>query len=120
MSHYGKIIKSATLGILGVIAFATTIPAQADGAGAFLGGIAVARIGSNIRDQTDAQEDQAYYAQQQAAAAQSQAAAAHSQAAASQPESAETRIKKLDNLLAQGLITKDEYNTQKQKILNSL
>ena len=113
MSHYGKIIKSATLGILGVIAFATTIPAQADGAGAFLGGIAVARIGSNMRDRTDAQEDQAYYAQQQAAAAQSQAAA-------SQPESAEVRIKKLDNLLAQGLITKDEYNTQKQKILNSL
>ena len=101
------------LGILGVIAFATSIPAQAGGAGAFLGGIAVARIGSNIRDRTDAEEDQAYYAQQQAAAAQSQAAA-------SQPESAEVRIKKLDNLLAQGLITKDEYNTQKQKILNSL
>ena len=113
MSHYGKIIKSATLGILGVIAFATTIPAQADGAGDFLGGIAVARIGSNMRDRTDAEQDQAYYAQQQAAAAQSQAAA-------SKPESAETRIKKLDNLLAQGLITKDEYNTQKQKILNSL
>ena len=113
MSHYGNIVKSTMLGILGVIAFATSIPAQADGAGAFLGGIAVARIGSNIRDRTDAEEDQAYYAQQQAAAAQSQAAA-------SQPESAEVRIKKLDNLLAQGLITKDEYNTQKQKILNSL
>ena len=101
------------LGTLGAIAVSTSIPAQADGAGAFLGGIAVARIGSNIRDRTDAEEDQAYYAQQQAAAAQSQAAA-------SQPESAEVRIKKLDNLLAQGLITKDEYNTQKQKILNSL
>ena len=113
MSHYGKIVKSTMLGILGVIAFATSIPAQAGGAGAFLGGIAVAKIGSNMRDRTDAQEDQAYYAQQQAAAAQSQAAA-------SQPESAEVRIKKLDNLLAQGLITKDEYNTQKQKILNSL
>ena len=113
MSRYGKIVKSTMLGILGVIAFATSIPAQAGGAGAFLGGIAVAKIGSNMRDRTDAQEDQAYYAQQQAAAAQSQAAA-------SQPESAEVRIKKLDNLLAQGLITKDEYNTQKQKILNSL
>ena len=113
MSNYGKIVKSVMLGTLGAIAVSTSIPAQADGAGAFLGGIAVARIGSNIRDRTDAEEDQAYYAQQQAAAAQSQAAA-------SQPESAEVRIKKLDNLLAQGLITKDEYNTQKQKILNSL
>ena len=113
MSHYGKIFKSTMLGILGVIAFTTSIPAQADGAGAFLGGIAVARIGQNMRDRTDAQEDQAYYAQQQASAAQSQAAA-------SKPESAEVRIKKLDNLLAQGLITKDEYNTQKQKNLNSL
>jgi membrane protease subunit (stomatin/prohibitin family) len=113
MSHYGKIVKSTMLGILGVIAFATSIPAQAGGAGAFLGGIAVARIGSNMRDRTDAEEDQAYYAQQQAAAAQSQAAAA-------QQPSVESQIRKLDNLLAQGLITKDEYNTQKKRILDSL
>jgi membrane protease subunit (stomatin/prohibitin family) len=115
MSHYGKIIKSATLGILGAIAFATSIPAQADGAGAFIGGIAVARIGQNARDRRDYEEDQAYYAQQQANAAQQQANAAQQQ----QP-SAESQIRKLDNLLAQGLITKDEYNTQKQKILDSL
>ena len=109
------------LGILGVIAFATSIPAQADGAGAFLGGIAVARIGQNMRDRTDAEEDQAYYAQQQAAAAQQQANAATQQANAAQSSgSAESQIRKLDDLLAQGLITKDEYNTQKQKVLDSL
>jgi len=118
MSHYGKIIKSATLGILGVIAFATTIPAQADGAGAFLGGIAVAKIGSNVRDRRDYEEDQAYYAQQQANAAQQQANAAQYQAQSS--GSAESQIKKLNDLLAQGLITQDEYNTQKQKILDNL
>ena len=114
MSHYGKIVKSATLGILGVIAFATTIPAQADGAGAFLGGVAVSRIARNARDRNDYEEDQAYYAQQQANAAQQQANAAQSSG------SAEDQIRKLDSLLAQGLITKDEYATQKQKVLDSL
>lgn len=114
MSHYGKIVKSAMLGTLGVIAFATTIPAQADGAGAFIGGVAVARIGQHARDRRDYEEDQAYYAQQQAAAAQQQANAAQSSG------SAEDQIRKLDSLLAQGLITKDEYATQKQKVLDSL
>lgn len=118
MSHYGKIVKSAMLGTLGVIAFATTIPAQADGAGAFIGGVAVARIGQHARDRRDYEEDQAYYAQQQAAAAQQQANAAQYQAQSS--GSAESQIRKLDDLLAQGLITKDEYATQKQKILDSL
>ena len=102
------------LGTLGVIAFATSIPAQAGGAGAFLGGVAVAKIGQHARDRNDYEEDQAYYAQQQANAAQQQANAAQSSG------SAESQIRKLDNLLAQGLITKDEYNTQKQKILDSL
>ena len=114
MSNYGKIIKSATLGILGVIAFATTIPAQADGAGAFLGGVAVSRIARNARDRNDYEEDQAYYAQQQANAAQQQANAAQSSG------SVESQIRKLDDLKAQGLITQDEYNTQKQRILDSL
>ena len=114
MSHYGKIVKSVMLGTLGVIAFATSIPAQAGGAGAFLGGIAVAKIGQNARDRNDYEEDQAYYAQQQANAAQQQANAAQSSG------SAESQIRKLDNLLAQGLITQDEYNTQKQRILNNL
>ena len=114
MSNYGKIVKSVMLGTLGAIAVSTSIPAQADGAGAFLGGIAVARIGSNMRDRRDYEEDQAYYAQQQAYAAQQQANAAQSSG------SAEDQIRKLDSLLAQGLITKDEYATQKQKVLDSL
>ena len=114
MSHYGKIVKSVMLGTLGVIAFATSIPAQAGGACAFLGGVAVAKIGQHARDRNDYEEDQAYYAQQQANAAQQQANAAQSSG------SAESQIRKLDNLLAQGLITQDEYSTQKQKILDSL
>jgi len=99
--------------LVSVIAITASVPAQAGGAGAFLGGIAAVKIGENIRDRTDAQEDQAYYAQQQAQIAQAQA----NRPPASSPEE---QIKKLDKLLAGGYITKDEYNTQKQKILNNL
>lgn len=97
--------------IVSVIAITASIPAQAGHAGAFIGGIAVAKVGQNMRDRTEAEQQQAYYAQQQAYAAQSQAAA---------PSSAEEKIQKLDNLLASGYITKDEYAAQKQKILNNL
>jgi len=99
--------------VVSVITITASIPVQAGGAGAFLGGIAVARIGQNMRDRNDYEEDQAYYAQQQAYATQAQANAPSK-------SSAEEQIKKLDSLLAGGYITKDEYRTQKQKILDSL
>ena len=97
--------------IVSVIAITATVPVQAGHAGAFLGGIAVARIGQNMRDRTDAEQDQAYYSQQQAYAAQSNA---------SNASSPEERIKQLDRLLAGGYISQQEYNAKKQEILNSL
>jgi len=95
-----------------VIAITSSIPAQADGAGAFLGGVAVARIGSNVRDRRDYEEDQAYYAQQQAQAAQSQAAASQ--------QSPQERIAQLDRLAAGGYITPEEYRAKKQAILDGM
>jgi len=95
-----------------VIAITSSIPAQADGAGAFIGGIAVARIGQNVRDQRDYEEDQAYYAQQQAQAAQSQAAAAQ--------QTPQQRIAELDKLAAGGYITPEEYKAKKQAILDEM
>ena len=100
---------------LGVIAFSVTVPAMADGAGAFLGGIAVARIGQNVRDRNDYEEDQAYYAQQQAQAAQQQA-----NAATQQPQTAEEKIAQLDKLAAGGYISKEEYKSRKKAILDSM
>jgi hypothetical protein len=94
-----------------VIAITSSIPAQADGAGAFLGGIAVARIGSNVRDRRDYEEDQAYYSQQQAQATQSQA---YSQ------KSPQQRIAELDKLAAGGYITPEEYKAKKQSILDGM
>ena len=99
--------------ILGVIAITVSVPVQAGHAGAFIGGVAVARIGQNMRDQTEAQQQQAYYAQQQANAAQTQASASK----ASTPQE---KIKQLDNLLAGGYISQAEYNSKKEDILNNL
>jgi len=94
-----------------IIAITSSIPAQADGAGAFLGGIAVAKIGSNVRDRRDYEEDQAYYAQQQAQAAQAQAN--------SQP-SAEQQLAQLQDLAQKGYITPEEYKAKKKAILDSM
>ena len=99
--------------ILGVIAITVSVPVQAGHAGAFIGGIAVAKIGQNMRDQTEAEQQQAYYAQQQAYAAQAQANASKS-------SSPEEKIRKLDDLLAGGYITQAEYNAKKEDILNNL
>jgi len=103
--------KILMLSAISVIAITSSIPAQADGAGAFLGGVAVARIGSNVRDRRDYEEDQAYYAQQQAQAAQSQAN--------SQP-SAEQQLAQLQDLAQKGYITPEEYKAKKKGILDSL
>ena len=59
-------LKNMMLVAVGAIAFSVTVPVLADGAGAFLGGIAVARIGRSIRENNEAQRDQADAAQQQA------------------------------------------------------
>ena len=100
---------------VGAITFSVTVPAMADGAGAFLGGIAVAKIGQSVRDRNDYEEDQAYYAQQQAQAAQQQADAAQQQ-----PQTAEEKIAQLDRLAAGGYISPEEYKSRKKAILDSM
>jgi membrane protease subunit (stomatin/prohibitin family) len=115
MSRYGKNAMSMMLCtfIVSVIAITASVPVHAGHAGAFIGGIAVARIGQNMRDQTEAEQQQAYYAQQQAYAAQAQATAP-------QASSPQEKIRKLDELLAGGYITQAEYNSKKEDILNNL
>jgi hypothetical protein len=111
MKLYMNRAKILLLCAFGIIAIIPSMPAQADGLGAFIGGVAVARIGSNIRDTRDAEEDQAYYAQQQAQATQSQA---------NSQKSTEQRIAELDKLAAGGYITPEEYKAKKKAILDSL
>ena len=103
--------KILVLCALSAIAITSSIPAQADGAGAFLGGIAVAKIGSNVRDRRDYEEDQAYYQQQQAQAAQQQA---------NSGQSAEAQLAQLQDLAQKGYITPEEYKAKKKAILDSM
>jgi hypothetical protein len=106
-----NLAKKLMLCALGVVAVTSSITAQADGAGAFLGGIAVARIGSNVRDRRDYEEDQAYYAQQQAYASQSQA---------NTQKSTEQQLADLQDLAQKGYITPEEYKAKKKAILDSM
>ena len=107
--------KKLMLCAFGVIAVTVSIPsAQAGHAGAFLGGIAVAKIGQSVRDRNDYEEDQAYYAQQQAQAAQSQAAQS------SRKPTAEDQLAQLQDLAAKGYITPEEYKAKKKAILDNM
>ena len=91
----------------------TSLPLYADNVGAFIGGVAAAKIGNNMRRRTEAEEAQA------AAQAQplQQAAPVHSAPA---QQTAEQRIAELDKLAAGGYITPEEYKKKKQAIIDSL
>lgn len=92
-------------------------PARADDAGAFIGGVMAARIGRNMRDRTEAEQQQAQAAQDQAYYAQQQQV----QQAAPAPEpTVEERLAKLDKLAEGGYITPEEYKTKKQAILDEI
>ncbi|MGB5716033.1 MAG: hypothetical protein WBN81_02965 [Gammaproteobacteria bacterium] len=92
----------------------TSLPLYADNAGAFIGGVAAARIGDNMRRRTAAEEQQAAAAQAQPV---QQAAPVHSAPA---QQTAEQRIAELDKLAAGGYITPEEYKKKKQAIIDSM
>lgn len=87
---------------------------HADKTGAFLGGMVTAKVLSNMSERTEAEKQQAYYAQQQA----QQQAQPVPQAAPAQ--TAEQKLAELDKLAANGYITPDEYKAKKQQILDSM
>ena len=107
-------IKKATCGATGALLLATamsiSMPAQADNTGAFIGGVAAARIGQNMRARTEAEQQQAYNSQQPV------------QQAAPPPaeKTAKQQIQELDSLAAGGYITPEEYKTKKQAIIDSM
>ena len=119
-----KIRNTALAGALAALFAAPTaflaLPAQADEAGAFIGGIAAARIGSNMRARTRAEQEQAYYAQQQAQAAQQAQPVQQAAPAAPAQQSTEEKLAQLDKLAAGGYITPEEYKAKRQQILDSM
>jgi ATPase subunit of ABC transporter with duplicated ATPase domains len=119
MKNYKKFTMNSMTACLFTIAVITaSVPVQAGNWGAFVGGVAAARIVQNTREQNQYAQDQAYYAQQTAQAAQQQATIAQAQAS-SQP-SAESRLDQLNKLAAGGYISPAEYKAKKKEILDSM
>jgi hypothetical protein len=108
-----RIVIGAACAALTASLITTTLPAQADDAGAFVGGMLAGRVMRNMNERTQAEKQQAYYAQQQAQSAQVQQA----QAAPPAQKSTEQRLQELDALAAGGYISPEEYKAKKQQIL---
>lgn len=105
---------SAAACVLMLAGLTITSPVIASDVGAFLGGVLATKVLGNMRERTDAEQEQAYYAQQRAAQPVAQ------QAPAAQQSSPEQRIKQLDKLAAGGYITPQEYKAKKKAILDSM
>jgi hypothetical protein len=105
------IAKGTLVCVLATAAGAMSTSVLASEAGAFIGGVFATKIVGNMRDRTEAE-------QQQAAAAQSMAQRPVETAPVQ--KSAEQRIAELDKLAAGGYITPEEYKAKKQQILDSM
>jgi ABC-type sugar transport system substrate-binding protein len=92
----------------GLLAF--SVPARADGAGWFIGGMVTTKVLSNAERRTQAQEAQAYRPAPQPVQ--------QVQAQPARP-SKETQLQELDRLAAGGYITPQEYKDRRQAILSS-
>ena len=111
MTIRNKIVSGALACVIGSAAFSISVPARASDAGAFIGGVFATKLLGNMRDRTDAEQQQAYYAQQSAQRPVSSAPA---------QSSPESRIKELDKLAAGGYITPAEYKRKKKAILDNM
>ena len=111
MSFKAKMGLGAVACVLGMTMAAMSTPVLADGAGAFIGGVLATKVVGNMRDQTEAQQEQAYYARQSAAQPVPQAPA---------QKSPEQRIAELDKLAAGGYITPEEYKSKKKAIVDGM
>jgi hypothetical protein len=110
MSERNEILLSmvACAASAGLLAFSA--PAQADGAGWFLGGMVTSKVLSNAERRTQAEEAQAYRPAPQPV----QQAPAQS----ARP-SKERQLQDLDRLAAGGYITPQEYKERRQAVLSS-
>ncbi len=111
MSMRRKFVISSAVCVLTAAAMGFT-SAQASEAGAFIGGVLATKVIGNMRDRTEAEQDQA-----DAMQAQAQNSSRQQSSGAQSPEE---RIKQLDKLAAGGYITPAEYKQKKQAILDSM
>ena len=92
----------------GLLAFSA--PAQADGAGWFIGGVVTAKVVNNMERRTQAEEAQAYRPAPQPV---------HQAPAQPARPSKESQLQDLDRLAAGGYITPQEYKDRRKAILDS-
>ena len=111
MSIRNKMTQAAVAAVIGTAAVGTSLPVYAGDAGAFIGGVFATKLIGNMRDQTEAQQQQADAAQYQAARPVQTAPA---------QKSPQARIAELDKLAAGGYITPAEYKQKKQAIIDTM
>ena len=111
MSFKAKMGMGAVACVLGMTVTAMSTPVLASDAGAFIGGVLATKVVGNMRDRTEAEQEQAEYARQSAAQPVPQAPA---------QKSPEQRIAELDKLAAGGYITPEEYKHKKKAIVDGM
>jgi hypothetical protein len=112
MSFQNRILGGATAATLLVAALALSVPAQASDTGAFVGGMLASRVMGNMHQRTEAEQQQAYYAQQNSQRQPVQQAAP--------AKTTQQKLDELDKLAAGGYITPAEYKAKKQKIIDNM
>jgi hypothetical protein len=113
MSTLSKSPTTLASGLLACALCLGTAPALASGGGALLGGLIAGSLLTNIADRNDAEEEEAR--------SQPRTVVVHDRAPShSSAGSAETRIKRLDKLLAGGYISRAEYDQKKKAIVDSM
>jgi hypothetical protein len=118
MLFRNKVIGGAKAVLLVVAAAATTsLPAQASNTGAFIGGMLTSRVMGNMHQRTEAEQQQAYYAQQNS---QQQLQVQQAAPAAPAAKTPTLRMDELDKLAAGGYITPAEYKKKKQAIVDNM
>jgi hypothetical protein len=124
MSKLRNTLACAITTILIAAALPVSAPVYSDDWGAFIGGVAAARIGANMRRRTAAQEEMAYNSSRAAQAAQPVQQVAPAPATQTQTQTqtqtTEQKLNELDKLAAGGYITPAEYKARRKAILDSL
>jgi len=115
MSFTKKVFGGATCALLLTATLGTSISAQASDTGAFVGGLLAGKVMNNMHQRTEAEQQQAYYAQQNA-----QQQPVQQAAPAPAQKTTQQKLDELDKLAAGGYITPDEYKAKKQQIIDSM
>lgn len=114
MSYTNRFTAIACSVVLASAALTASLPLQASDTGAFIGGMLTSRVLHNMSARTQAEQQQAYYAQQQSQPQQVQ------QAPASATQTTEQKLDELNKLAAGGYITPQEYKAKKQAIIDAM